>query len=267
MLAENVLVIDTDARHWINLLKLFQKDDRPAYSILLCLLDGDRCIKAIHSEKGPLWGFAFPGKDELAKAAELAGAEYVLCLPRGALQEIFYRGQINVRPTDDYVQQILTIVTGVHEALKERAIWYPEKPYSFEPPSFEKIRKLFDSAWPDGTTVGFFVFEGTTPYTSLILGKESGQISLITSLDALGMADQSLDFRMAANTFGEMIAQRFSPLHTALFIELSALNELRAGAYPLSYLHLAEKRGRALLWPKPFKLRLMLWLARVFRGL
>jgi len=267
VLAEQVLVIDTDVRHWINLLSLFGGADQPRPSWLVCILDGDQCLKAIHTKKGPLWGFSFPGREHLDLAAEQAGADYVLCLPRGGLQEIFYHAQNRVKPFDDYVKQILDLTEGVREALQHVATWYPRKPFELVLPPYEKMQNLLDKVWPDGSTVGFFVFEHTRPFTSLILGKEGGNISLITSLDALGMANESLDFRTNFKTYGELIASRFAPLHAALFIELSSFRELRAGPRPLSYLHLAERRGRALIYPKPRKLRFLLWLARAFKGL
>ncbi len=267
MLAEQVLVIDTDVRHWINLLALFGKFNQPKPVWLILLLDGDRCVKAFHTQKGPLWGYAFPGREHLAMAAEQANVEYVLCLPRGGLQEVFYHAQSRVKPFDDYVKQMLDLIGGAREALEELAEWYPHPPDMIDLPDYELMQKLMDKQWPDGTTLGFFVFERTRPYTSLILGKEGGHINLITSLDALGMANESLDFATHYRQYGEMIAQRFAPLHAALFIELSSWREMRAGPKPLTYLHLAEQRGRARIYPRPRKLRFLLWLARTFKGL
>jgi len=266
MLSDRVMVIDTDARHWLNLIGLFSDNKEPP-SVLLCLMEDNHCIKAIHTIKGVLWGFAFPGENKLDQALELAGADYALLLPQRALAQMFYEAQSAVDLHDNYVKQLMDLIAGVKNVLDEQAVWYPEKPYRFEPPAYEKIEKTFNRIWPDDSTIGFFVFENTRPFTSLIVGKEGGKISLITSLDALGMADQALDFRNGYQTYGEMIAQRFAPLHTALFIELGCFHELRAGAKPLSYLYLAEQRGRARLWPKPFKLRFALWAARKFKGL
>jgi hypothetical protein len=266
VLAEQVLVVDTDARHWINLLSLFGKADQPP-AWLICILDGDQCVKAIHTRKGPLWGFAFPGREHLDAAAEKAEADCVLCLPRGGLQEIFYHAQARVKAFDDYVKQMLDLIAGAREALDRLAVWYPQKPFELTLPSYDQMQLRLNKLWPDGTTIGLFVFEHTRPFTSLILGKDGGHLSLITSLDALGMANESLDFRANFQTYGELIASRFAPLHAALFIELASFRELRAGPRPLTYLRLAERRGRALIYPKPRKLRLLLWLARVFKGL
>ncbi len=267
MLAPNVLVVDTDVRHWLNLLGLMAGEQTPQPSLLLCLLDGDRCLKALHSKKGVLWGFVWPGDDRLDEALAAAEADALLALPRHALPTIFAEAQAAVTANDNYVKQLFDLVAAVVHTLDEMAFWYPAKPFTLNLPPYEKVEKIFNKIWPDDTTMGFFVFENSRPFTSLLLGKEGGQISLITTLDALGQADQSLDFRHGYQTYADWIAEKFNPLYMALFIELSCFRELRTGGKPLSYLKLAEKRQRALLWPKPWKVRWLLWLARVFKGM
>jgi len=267
MISSQILLTDFDARQWINLLALFAPARTAPKSYLVCLLDGERCLKAWHSRKGVLWEFPFPGTDRLEEARETAGADVVLCLPRGGLQEVFFHAQEAVRPFDDFVKQALDLAENADEALDRVAVWHPEKPFELKLPRYEKINKIFNRFFPDMSTIGFFVFEGRQVHTSAILGKDHGEINLFTTLDAFGMSEQALDWRNNWKALTEMIAQRFAPLRTALFIELSCLRELRAGPRPLTYLRLAEKRGRALIYPKPFALKLALWAARVLKGL
>jgi len=265
VIAEQLLMLDIDVTQWVNLLAMFGNGgERP--SLLVCLVDGDRCVKTWHSQKGVLWGFDFPGLDNLEQARAAADAEFVLCLPRGALQEIFYHAQAHVAPSDDYVKQLLNMISHALEAFNRVAVWHPKKPFTLKLPSYEWLERLFARLWPDNTTLGLFVFERRRVHTSLILGKASGQINLFTTLDGFGMAEKSLDFRLGHRVVAELIGQRYASLHTGLFIELPCLQEMRRGPKPLSYLHLAEKRGRALVYPKPFSLRWRLWAARRFLG-
>lgn len=266
MIAGQLLMLDIDVNQWVNLLSLFGDGaaDRP--SLLVCLLDGQRCVKAWHSRKGVLWGFDFPGTGNLEQARVATDAEFVLCLPRGALQEIFYHAQVEVGAFDDYIQQLLTMVANAQEALARVALWHPKRPFNLKLPSYEWLERLFAKLWPDNTTLGLFVFDRRRVHTSLILGKASGQINLFTTLDAFGMGEKSLDFRFGHRVVADLIGQRYSPLHAGLFIELPCLQEMRRGAKPLSYLHLAEQRGRALIYPKPFSLRWRLWAARRLKG-
>jgi hypothetical protein len=268
MISGQIVIADSDARQWINLLSLFAVGRQTSIpSILLCILDGERCVKAWHSVKGPLWGFPFPGRDRLEEAREAAGADYVLCLPRGGLQEVFYHAQSAVAPYDNYVKQLFDLINAGREALEHLAVWRPAKPFVPPLPPYAKLEKQFRKRWPDGTTLGLFVFEGRRVFTSAILGKEHGEITLFTTLDAFGLGEQAMEGPVRWRTLAGMIAERFAPLYAALFIELPTLREMRAGPKPLTFLRLAEKRGRALVYPKPLLLRLALWAGRRFRGL
>ncbi|NLH50172.1 MAG: hypothetical protein GX444_16455 [Myxococcales bacterium] len=267
MIAERPLLIDIDARQWINLLSLFARPRDPLPSLLVCLLDGERCLKAWHSRKGVLWGFQFPGMSHLEEARQAAAADYVLCLPRGALQEIFYHAQSAVLTGENYAKQMLAMARAIQDSLAEVAVWHPAKPIDLRLPDYASTAARLDKWWPDGRTLGFFVFDGKEVFTSAILGKDNHEVNLFTTLDAFGMSQQSLDWREGHKTLAELIAQTFSPLHTSLFIELPTFREMLAGSKPLSFLRLAEKRGRALITPKPWRLRLLLWAARVFKRL
>jgi hypothetical protein len=231
------------------------------------LVEGEHCLKAWHSRKGVLWGFRFAGMDHLEEAREAAGADTVLCLPRGALQEIFYHAQVAVHASDDYDKQLYDLLTAGREALNQAAIWHPAKPFQLNLPPYERITKRFRQLWPDGTTLGFVLLDEGRVHTSALLGKDHGEIHLFTTLDAFGFSEQGLDLRTGPRTVAEMTARRFAPLHTALFMELAAWREMTAGPRPLTYLRLAERRGRAVMYPKPFGLRLALWAARAFRGM
>ncbi|MDP8224665.1 MAG: hypothetical protein P9L99_14990 [Candidatus Lernaella stagnicola] len=266
MIAEQILITDVDARQWINLLAMFGGDGGERPSILVCLMDEERCIKAWHSQKGVLWDFRFGGQGDLEEVRHAADAEFLLLLPRCGFQEIFYHAQSRVDPFDDYLKQLLDLVGGVQDAMDEIGRWYPKKPFTLKLPTYASLDGMFNRLWPDNTTLGFFVFDRRHVHTSVILGKASGQINLFTTLDAFGMGENSLDFRMGHKTVADMIAQRYAPLHAALFIELPCFQEMRRGSKPATYLHLAEQRGRALIYPKPFSLRWRLWAARKFTG-
>jgi hypothetical protein len=266
VIAEQILMLDIDVRQWINLLTLLSRNggDRP--TVLICLMDEGKCIKTWHTKKGVLWGFSFGENSDLEAVRVEADAEFVLLLPRDGLQEIFYHAQARVDPFDDYIQQLLGLIGGAQETVERLGTWYPKPPFTLRLPTYESVDRLFNKLWPDNTTLGFFVFDQREVHTSVIVGKASGQINLFTTLDAFGMAENGLDFRIGHQTVADLIAERYSPLHAALFIELPSLQEMRRGPRPLTYLHLAEKRGRALIYPKPFALRWRLWAARKFTG-
>jgi len=266
MIAGQILMADIDARQWINLIELLRPPHREPAPFLVCLLDGERCLKAWHSRRGVLWGFAFPGPDHWEEIRRQYEVDFILALPRGALQEIFHAGQSRVETFDNYVRQLFNLIEGLGAALEQYAFWHPKRPFKLNLPSYEKIEKTFRRLWPDHSTVGLFVFDGEAIFTSVILGKENGEVPLFTTLDAFGSETPPPGER-GARRIAELIAGHFAPLHTALFIQLSTLREMRAGAKPLSFLQLSEKRGRATLYPKPFAIRWRLWAGRVLKRL
>lgn len=266
MIAAQILMADIDARHWINLIELLQPPHKEAAPFLVLLLDGDRCLKAWHSKQGVLWGFPYPGPGHWEELRQQYEVDFILALQRGSLQEIFNQGQSRVGAFDSFVRQLRNLIEGLYETLEEHAFWYPKQPFQLKLPPYEKIEKLFHKLWVDNSTIGLFVFDGEKIFTSLILGKENGEINLFTTLDAFG-PEAPPPGKPGIHHIAELVAGHFTPLHTALFIQLSTLREMRAGPKPLSFLRLAEKRGRAKLYPKPFAIRWRLWAGRVLKRL
>lgn len=265
MLDENVLVVDIDPDHWTRLLSLFEKE-KTLPDILLLLIEQNECLKALHLNKGAIRNFHY-GDGDLKQIARREGVEYIARIDRDFFQNVFEAGQENVFYDDDYIRQMITIYNGVINYTSENILWHPARPKNLRPLDYEKIQKLFNRFIPDGKTVFFSVIENGKPYTSLIIGKRSGDISLITTLDSVSKAHEPFDPRFDMQEILDEIAEKFEKVHIAFVVEKRSFEEMLAGSRPVTHLHGALANQRAFLYPMSLKIRLLLWAARVFKKL
>jgi len=264
VLSPDVLVVDIDPRHWINLVNLFKRDEeRKKPSVLFLVVENETCLKAIHTIRGPLPGFSFPGMEHLEEIRRENDADVVAVVPSGFVGRAFRDWQEAMVRGEDWDLQIQGIVESLRPLVRKEIHWHPASPFSLpDPLPVKRLERLSRRFWPDGTCLGFFLFEGKRPYTSLILGKTGGKINLMTTLDAFGLAEGPLDWRTQAGAVADLCRERFGPLHAALWMELGCFREWRTGGKPLSFLHLSIKRGRAAMAPRPLRLRAGMFLAR-----
>ncbi len=267
MLSRDLLAIDLDGRHWKNLTRLAPPGGIAIAPTLYVFVEDGRCVKAIHNKLGPVPGVDFDTDRDDVEALRVAqNVARVALVPVEAIGEFMHVWQSNFSMGRDWDEQILGIVLALFDTAKTRIAWHPPIRRWPHLPTLPGKAAL-DRIWPDETCVGLFVFEDRVPFTSLILGKSRGKITLMTTLDAFGLADGPLDWAKQNGMVADLCARSFFPLHAALWIERSCWSEMFAGPKPLTYLHLALRRGRSLFQPFPRLWRLGLWVARVFRRL
>lgn len=267
MLSRDVLAVDIDARHWRGLLGLFSGAGLVFPPTLYLVMSEGRCVKAIHNKRGPILGLDFEeDRDPAERLLGEYGVERVALVDAALLRRFMHAWQSAFDPAADWDDQIRAIAEAAIAASFDEIRWRPSpppRPRLPKPPS----AGLLKWGWPDHTCVGLFVFDDKSPHTSLILGKRDGKIALMTTLDAFGLADGPLDRRTQREAVAELCARQFMPLHGALWIEKKTWDEMLAAGRPLTFLRLAERRGRAAIWPKPFAWRAGLALARRLRRL
>ena len=266
MLDENVLAVDIDADHWKRLVDLLSPSLSERPTILLLIVEEGVCLKAIHSVIGAIRRFDY-GIGDLEEIRSRTQVDYVARVGRDFFQEAFAAGQRPVRFDDDYVKQLADLYNGVIGYTGENLHWYPERPIAVRPIRYDKIQKTFNKLMPDGRILLFCVVDQGMPYTSLILGKRTGDISLITTFDAVAQTDEPFDPDEELDDAIELVETNFEKVFMAVVIEKSALEELRAGRRPLTYLKAALKHGRAWIKPMPFKVRFAMWYLRNFKGM
>lgn len=266
MLDENILVVDIDADHWNRLIALFNQGEKKPVSILFLIVENCRCLKAIHQHKGALLNFDY-GDGDLAFIADRESVDFIARINPQFVQKVFHSAQMDVLYDDDYVSQLMTIYNGVLSVTSKEIEWYPKRPHPLRPLNYDKTQKIFNRFFPDGRTFFFCVIENGRPFTSLILGKRSGDISLMTTLDSLDIANDPFDPETQMEEILDRIEEKFEPVHLAFVIMKKSFEEMLAGKRPVTHLCAAIKHGRAYLVPLRKRLRFLLWVARVFKKL
>ena len=266
MLDENILITDFDPDHWNRLISLFVRQESKDRSILLLMVENGHCLKAIHQQKGAMLNFDY-GEGDLSFIAERESVDYIARISPDFFRKVFHAGQADVLYDDDYISQIMTIYNGVLSVTSEEIEWYPKRPHPFRQLNYEKAQKILNRFLPDGHTFFFCIIDDGRPYTSLILGKRSGDISLLTTLDALDAANEPFDPETQMEDILDRIEDEFEPVHLSLVIMRKSFEEMLAGNRPVTHLCAAIKHGRAYLTPLRFRLKLLLWAARVFKKL
>lgn len=266
MLDENVLFFDVDPLHWNRLFALFSGQKKTRAPRLFLMVENGICLKAIHTEKGALIGFDY-GRGDLAEIARRENVETVAQVGRDFFQHAFFAGQENLELDDDYVLQLMTVFNSVTAYTGENITWYPKRPWPLRALNYEKAQKNIDRFFPDNRTLFFLVLDNGRPYTSLILGKREGRITLITTLEALDAAHSPFDPHLDLLDTMEKIEELFEKVHLSFVIEKRCFEEMLAGTRPLTFLHAARKHGRAILEPVSRRLSFVLWAGRVFKRL
>lgn len=261
MISEDIRVVDIDARHWINLIGLFGEPLRPGAkrSLALILTKDGRAVKAVHSRRGLVPGYRLPEKGGLEQARKELGASRVIAAEADLLPRILHAWQSAIDLDDDYARQIMESIRAVLPEIRGGVRFHPPLPFRVRLPSTRTAQRLLDWGFPDGRTLVLGVFEQGGIHTSLILGKDDGDLDLLSTFDALDLSGLDLaDWRGCCEKILQRTAQRFAKPWTGIFMERRTFLEMRAGARPLRFLLEARARGTAVVRPLPLRISLAL---------
>lgn len=267
MLDENVQMTDLDAQHWKNLIQLFSGRPKPPKpDILFLMVDGDRCLKALHNKKGALRNFDY-GEKDLALIAEREKVAYVTRFNRDFLPGAFAAAEANFDLDANYAMQMMTLYNQAIAFTAVNMEWYPERYNKRRPLNYKRGQKNLNRIIPDNHCFFLCVLEDGLPHSSLIIGKANGKINLLTTLDAFGLAHEAFDPKTDLEQVEGLIKEHFNPVHLSFVIERKVFESMLASKQPVSTLCQAIEEQRALFSPFRFRLRLLLWLARKFKKL
>src|SRR5690606_34198277 len=125
-------------------------------------------IKLVHTERGRLdpseqaWPVAFP------EIAERYGSRWVVELQFGALQSLFDRFGDELTPDDDYLKQLLSLLTLFRQfEVEGRIRVWPQSLLQWPVPSHRTACRALDAICPIGQCVVVGVFRRGRLYTAL----------------------------------------------------------------------------------------------------
>ncbi len=174
MFAPDLYFVGFTAQEWHGLidairpLDTVQVDSGGATGGVVLVTEGKKPIKLLHTERGRLdpteqaWPVAFP------EIAQRYGSRWVVELQFGALQSLFDRFGDELTPDDDYLQQVLSLLTLFRQfEVEGRIRVWPQSLLQWPVPSHRTVSRALDAICPIGQSVVIGVFRRGQLYTAL----------------------------------------------------------------------------------------------------
>jgi hypothetical protein len=238
--SRDVNIHDVDARHYLNLRRLLEPEYHAYRSgggralPLVLILDKGRPIKAVRADRGrvPLGDVKWYGPGALERARQENGGAFLLAIElataRTALREIEER----VKLGEDGVAQALHVARVIQAHVGQGIYLSPRVLQGVPVPSYDAVQRTFDLLYPDERSVVVYVFEGHEIHTSLIAVKRRGDITELTSHQALG--GDVRDWRRDYPRLLQAAERRCAKPHLGIFIDLAAWQRIAGGASSVS---------------------------------
>jgi len=165
------------------------------------------------------------------------------------LPQLWADAQAAVRHEDDYAVQLLAMVKAFRDALGRGVLVDPRLFGKVPLPSPRVLQATFNRVLPDGRSFVLYITNGGGLHASLIAVKRHGDLTLVTTHDAIADSVRFGSIRSDARAVLRAVTERFAPPHIGVFLPLSVWHETVAG--DRSAIARAMAGRRALLDPAP----------------
>lgn len=250
MISEHLRFEGFDSRSWTNLISLFapnvvsrlqteaaesdapEADDEPSARVgglVVVLDDRDRVLKAFHTRRGHVRDLEYPGADGLAELAAHHGAARCVVLREGVVEEITERIARRMDRGDDYVAQLLICARAIREMSEAGLLLtYPRTMGNVPIPTMGMVRRALDTVLPDEHAMVVVIWNGSTPWTGMVLRRNRGAIDLVAGPDLIARWTGPLggDWRRDYRVICEAVTETVAPVHLGLFTDLGTAREL-----------------------------------------
>lgn len=262
MFAPSIDIHDVNGYHWVNLwseiVALQQRRGEDRRPMMLVIHEEGTVIKALVGGVPIPAGFPYPNIDGLRALAREHEAGFAVGLEVEALAKIFAAFERPMAYGDDF----LTFLAHIIQALSRMSdvgvdVTLSRGLRALPPRLF--IDQLFNLAFPDGHTLALYVMDNGKVFASLILSKQDGLLSRISTDDSLGSEGlQAARWPADLPRLKQEFERRFGPMLAALFVERSAIQPLMTGE-----LSLREALNKQLLvrdpWPLRYRMAEWVW--------
>lgn len=280
MLSANVEIVDVDPEHWLNLARLASGRLLPRSSkaaarekpaTLRLLVEGDRCLKAGHSQKGRLPDFSSPWLADPEALGKEQGAAKVTIVERGASRRIMHRVQSQLSLDMNFLEQLLVIQGAVREEMGQGLKIHPRP--KIPELKYSAVTTIMKAVLAAGELLVAVIYSddgkikdssGLPIVMSIILRmNDKAEIELLTTTDSLITSGLSVsDWRRDFQRVNDLAQQVWkSKVFLGLHIPLSALPALiRAGMKNEgpNALRAMNKSGELIIDPFPMRVRALL---------
>ncbi len=242
-----------DSRSWTNLISLFAPsvvarlftegavsddpeldesepvDSAARGTLVIVLDDRDRVLKALHTVHGRVEGLEWTGPEQLEQLAHEHAARRCIALREGVVEEIGERVARRLDRDEDYLTQWLLVARTVREMSEAGLLHSWPRPLGAVPiPTGAMVRRALDTVLPEGHAVVLVVWNGSAPWTGLVLRRAPGGIDLIAGPDLIARCTGPLggDWRRDHRVVTDAVDRAVAPVHLGIFTELSTLRAL-----------------------------------------
>lgn len=246
-----------DSRSWTHLISLFAPNvprrmttegagDAPELgapdpaaardgTLVVVLDDRERVLKAMHTERGRVVGLEYGGPDQLEALAHAWGARRCVIVREGVIEEIGERIARRLGRDDDYIAQLLVVARTVREMSEAGLLLTWPRPLGDVPiPTIGMVRRALDTVLPDEHALVLVVWQGSAPWTGVVLRRRGGAVDLIAGPDLIARWTGPLggDWRRDYRVISDAVTRAVAPVHLGVFTELPTLRALLRSAEP-----------------------------------
>jgi hypothetical protein len=256
MLSRDVEIIDIDPEQYERVARLIP--GMPRRQGLFLFYTGNRLLRAVHSRLGPLDGVAFHGPERLDALAREHGADYVVCVERGALNRIAADAQAAVRFEDPLSPQGLAFYNALRNELGAGLNIFPD-PLQKPPRVPARLKQLSRAFFAHDLLALFVVFDDNGVWASLIMEIRNREIVFLSTTDHLEPLElEGLGQEAMAQHILNRLRERRGRADLALFCDGAAFRHIIRHPAPAAALLRLDRLGWVRLNPCPPGFRALL---------
>jgi len=262
LLAADLHAVDINPEHIERLYgELFPEAPAPQESIII-FYEANQLLHAVHSHRGPMKKFHFPGPQNIEEIARSEKVDRVICIEKNTLPKLTTNFQSRIRWNDPYLFQLIPIIEAVRGEIGSNIHIYPRIAQKI-PPIPKRLLKYLPRIMPKRSLFALVILDADgTVWTSLIIGTTGSEISLITTTEALEpLAVDNIPIERKIRRINRAIAKIFHPPTASIFFDRETFRHLCAHPRPISALLNLHSKGWIHIQPFPLRLRILLTLA------
>lgn len=242
MISTHLRIDSFDEAEWIRLRQLLtpaRRPGRPGINPPLALiLEQGRLVRALRpgesgdARRAAIAAEAYQGPASLEALRAQTGARLAIAIEAEAIERITAAVDRGVDPQRDLVEQSLVFLRAFQAELG-RGLWVsPEALGRIPLPSYSALSQSLDALLPDDRCLALLVFDQAPGrpraiHASLIIEKQRGHISRLTSHRALGPLPEPADFDGGRHRlYLEALERAVARPHAALFCTKEAWREI-----------------------------------------
>lgn len=259
-------VHDVNGQHWVNLwaeiIALQSLRERPRRPPLVVFHEDGQIVKILLGQKVLPGGGPYPSFEGLQALGKQHNAGLVLGVETQAIQRLFEHFEQRMRYGEDFLTYVGHIAAAVASAREVGIDIVPGRIVRGLPPRL-LLDQFFNLVFPNQTSMALYVFDEGQLYASLILSKQDGLLSRISTDDGLGVGGvQAAHWREDVPRLKQELEKRFGRLWACAFMERQAIRQLALGKLDWPQ---AIEQGLVVTAPWPYRFRFIEWIWRMGR--